>query len=682
MGITHFLFGIHCHQPVDNFHEVVDDAIAKSYRPFFEVASRYESFRFSVHFSGWLLEFIQTRDPELFSLMQEMARGGRIEFFSGGFYEPILSAIPRKERIDQVNKLNTYIQKYFDQTPRGLWLTERVWDSSLVGDMRECGIEYMVVDDYHFISTGFDAENLYGYYLTENGGETMALFPINKTLRYLIPFKGAQGVKEYLSALSATEDRAAVLFDDGEKFGAWPKTYEWVYESGWLEQFLAGLAGAPEVLSSTYSDYFDSHKPLGLAYLPPYSYFEMGEWSLTPHDAIMLEKIKGSLSEYSEESVSKFVKGSIWKNFLVKYYESNHIHKRSLELSAVRNEVNNSDFDEWLFKAQTNDALWHGVFGGLYLPNLRDNAYRFIIEAENIRYKERESILEINDFNMDGYDDVKFIGNRYIALFDSRIGGQMNEFGLRETCFNLQNTLKRYVEPYHEAIMNPNIRGEEEVNEGITTIHALSTEKMEGLKELLIADWYHKNSFIDHISDESFDENRFKECSFPEYGDFVNTPFTLKKGEKIFTAVFERRGGVYADGVKYSATLTKHYRFTDEGIGFEISLESEYTGSLMYCMEMNFHFAELHKVNFNGIGIENGCITLAGDTLEIDDPYTATTVTITVREGEKIILSQIDTVSQSEIGFDLTNQGVSIAFVVPYQKSFNVTGSMTLKTKG
>ncbi len=33
-----FLFGIHCHQPAENFYNVVDWAINESYAPFIEVA--------------------------------------------------------------------------------------------------------------------------------------------------------------------------------------------------------------------------------------------------------------------------------------------------------------------------------------------------------------------------------------------------------------------------------------------------------------------------------------------------------------------------------------------------------------------------------------------------------------------------------------------------------------------
>ena len=40
--------------------------------------------------------------------------------------------------------------------------------------------------------------------------------------------------------------RLAVLVDDGEKFGGWPGTKEWVYERGWLSQFLDAMTAAAD----------------------------------------------------------------------------------------------------------------------------------------------------------------------------------------------------------------------------------------------------------------------------------------------------------------------------------------------------------------------------------------------------------------------------------------------------
>lgn len=237
---TSLLFGIHCHQPIDNFDRVVYEIIEKSYKPFFNILKLYPKFKCSVHFSGWLFEFIEKNDTELFNLIKELSP--QIEFFTGGYYEPILASIPSKSRVEQINKLSSFIQKNFNQKPRGLWLTERIWDDSIIDDLNHCNIDYVIVDDYHLIAAGFDKNSLKGYFITENSNNNLALFPINKDLRYIIPFAPINETMEKLNSF-ANEDgkNAAIIFDDGEKFGVWPKTYEKVYEKEWLKNFFKSV---------------------------------------------------------------------------------------------------------------------------------------------------------------------------------------------------------------------------------------------------------------------------------------------------------------------------------------------------------------------------------------------------------------------------------------------------------
>ncbi|HHD83553.1 MAG TPA: DUF1925 domain-containing protein, partial [Campylobacteraceae bacterium] len=472
MQKTALLLGLHCHQPVDNFHEVLDEAIEKSYLPFFEVAEGYEDFVFSVHYSGWLLEYIRDHAPKLFNLMQKLARRGQVEFLTGGYYEPILASIPSRDRRAQIDKLSDFIEEHFDQTPAGLWLTERVWDGAIAKDLVKCGIEYVVVDDYHFISSGFDVENLNGYFLTEEGGKRLKLFPINKHLRYQIPFAPETEPVAYLESIADERLSAGVIFDDGEKFGIWPKTHEWVYEKGWLKRFIEAVLASARIETMQYREYLERAKPISLAYLPTTSYFEMGEWSLKGEDAVKMEKIREKLSEaFSTEEIEKFVKGSIWKNFLVKYYESNQIHKRMLSLSRAGNDE--EAYREALFKAQCNDVLWHGVFGGIYLPNLRDNAWRFIIECENIARPKKAKII-VEDANCDGYEEIRCLSENLICVFDAKAGGALCELDLRDKGFNFANTLTRYAEAYHAHIREACEKEEQHVvpkeEEGISEI--------------------------------------------------------------------------------------------------------------------------------------------------------------------------------------------------------------------
>ncbi|MBL0721465.1 MAG: DUF1926 domain-containing protein [Sulfurovum sp.] len=525
---TTLLFGVHLHQPIDNFKWVINHAVEVCYKPFFEVMSRYPEFRFSVHCSGWLMEQIKNDFPSLYKKIQTLADNGSIEFFSAGYYEPILSVIPSDDRVEQINILSNSIERQFNQNPNGLWLTERVWESSLIPDLKRSNIKYTVMDDYHFQCAGFDEDILDGYYMTEEGGDELGVFPISKKLRYALPFLSVKDAINAVKSYNQNENSAAIIFDDAEKFGMWPDTYDWVYNKGWLEKFVATILADEMIETKHYKEYFNSQKPRGITYLPNVSYYEMGEWSLRADDAKNLEKFKEEmgLERFNQEGV-KFLKGGIWKNFFVKYPESNRLHKRMLEISKTNKTLNNPKFTNLLYKLQTNDALWHGVFGGLYLPNLRDNAYTFLIQAEKIRYKKIYNIIEIDNNELDGFNKIKAITPNFIFRFDEANGGQLIEFDTFENNFNWQNTLTRRKELYHQKILEPQKEILESID-NINTIHSTVLKINDEMKDALVYDWYIKNSFIDHISDNSFNTDNFKDCSFREFGDFANQPLIFK----------------------------------------------------------------------------------------------------------------------------------------------------------
>lgn len=96
------------------------------------------------------------------------------------------------------------------------------------------------MDDYHFQCAGFDEEILDGYFMSEEGGSTMGLFPTQK-LRYAIPFLNVSSAIDAIKSFTRKENSAAIIFDDAEKFGMWPGTYEWVYEKKWLESFVQAV---------------------------------------------------------------------------------------------------------------------------------------------------------------------------------------------------------------------------------------------------------------------------------------------------------------------------------------------------------------------------------------------------------------------------------------------------------
>ncbi len=101
--------------------------------------------------------------------------------------------------------------------------------------------------------------------MTEREGHPLAVFPINKDLRYLIPFRVPEELIDVLGRLRVRgEDTAVTYADDGEKFGMWPGTHQWVFVEGYLERLFTALEHNAEwIRLSTFSEYLQAIRPPG-----------------------------------------------------------------------------------------------------------------------------------------------------------------------------------------------------------------------------------------------------------------------------------------------------------------------------------------------------------------------------------------------------------------------------------
>jgi len=105
-----------------------------------------------------------------------------------------------------------------------------------------------------------------------------------------------------------------------------------------------------------------------------------------------------------------------WRNFLAKYSESNRMHKKMLALSALCRRKGRSPAAGGHRRAQCNDAYWHGVFGGLYLPHLREAIWRNLAIAEQELRHDEELSWEVLDFDGDGHQEIWIHSNQFSAV--------------------------------------------------------------------------------------------------------------------------------------------------------------------------------------------------------------------------------------------------------------------------
>ncbi len=421
--MINFLLGFHCHQPVGNFESVFQDINEKSYRPLLKTMSQFPDCKFCLHVSGILLEWWKKNDPGLIDIIADGVHKRSIELLGGGYYEPVLASIPYRDRISQLTMLNKALKKYFGVYPKGAWVTERIWQPDLITALSEAGLNYVFLDDFQFFQAGIGKDEIDSIFMTEYNGIYLDVFPIHERLRYKLPFANPEESVHEVRYMGENLPVLSVMVDDGEKMGGWPGTYEWVYgkdgQPGWLFKFLMLMEDRSNnirmELPSKLLHIIKERKPV---YLPFSSYREMGEWTLPVSKRLKYNAVK-------DKSPDAPLCGGIWHNFLIRYPEANLMHKRMLYISKRLEKLtgaqNYKRAELELLKSQANDAYWHGVFGGIYLPHLRRALQKAMIASsvyiDKIVKIKGGGIIEKTDFDIDGEEEYQLRNNFWQILY-------------------------------------------------------------------------------------------------------------------------------------------------------------------------------------------------------------------------------------------------------------------------
>ena len=343
-------------------------------------------------------------------------------------------------------------------------------------------------------------------------------------------------------------DRFALLISDAEKMGVWGSTHDICYEDGkghwdgdenrpFIPVLFEQITNNKWIKSITLSEYMREFSAKSLLYIPTASYDKMEEWVLPTHIRKKFKKIRKNIKKDEKwKDAYQFLSGGFWRSCLVKYPESNNMHKKMLyvreKLIQIEERLEelprgkytakikitvDKAWDE-IYKAQCNDCYWHGMFGGVYLQFLRFSVYTHLINAEKIIdelmpviYPILRSYITVNpiDFNKNSKMDILIESNVINAYFDPSDGATIFELDYKPKSYNLLNTMTRWYEAYHKE------------------------EKIES-KEVMI-DRYRRSMLRLRFLHEDVSIQQLQEDTFFEYGDFVNGEFKVSKSEKYGT---------------------------------------------------------------------------------------------------------------------------------------------------
>ncbi|HXU69544.1 MAG TPA: alpha-amylase/4-alpha-glucanotransferase domain-containing protein [Polyangia bacterium] len=714
MGQLTLLHAIHNHQPDGNFGHVFEQAYADCYGPLIDAIGEFPSVKMTLHHTGPLLEWIERERPAYFDKLRALVGRGQVELLGGGFYEPMLAVLPERDARGQIHMMSEYLEAHFGVRPEGMWLAERVWEPALAKLIADAGMKFTLVDDGHFRAAGLEG-TLRGYYVTEKAGTPLALFPIDKKLREAIPFLKAWESIDVIERLrQETEGDAAVTYgDDGEKFGVWPHTKEWVWDQGWLRDFLRILVERQQqgtFKTEHFGEYLRTHRPTGRVYLPTASYEEMGEWTLPADAQQHYNEVRQSLRDRGElDRARAFFRGGIWQNFLAKYPEANYLHKKmvwvsdklaraeeKLGASATSTAGGGHPLDHArreLYRAQCNCGYWHGLFGGLYLNYLRDAVYRHLIEAE--AHAERvlgtgdKPLVVEADIDADLQREVILQNAEAAAYVKPDLGGGVFELDYRPKRFNLLNVLGRRAEGYHGRLLEAARKQSQGGGGGPVSIHDLNAVKSAGLEELLAYDRHPRLGFVDHFLAPGTTLEALHGNRYGEDGDFAGTLYDVIDQSASSAAArvhLRRRGRVAGRAVTVDKTitlegarLTAAYRISAEGSAAPLTFASESSLTLLAGDAPDRYYRVAgRELSKDERKLASAGELPAGTTLELVDEWDKFFVRVSATPGALLWRHPLETASQSEGGFERTYQA---SVIVPVWRDVSVGDGVPFECK-
>lgn len=675
---------IHNHQPVGNFGWVFADVYEVAYEPMVAALERHPGVRLSLHYTGPLLDWLRRERPAFIDRLRALVAGGQVELLGGGHYEPVLASLPERDRVGQLRRMADELEATFGVRPNGAWLAERVWEPDVPTSLVTAGYRWTILDDAHFRAAAIPEEALWGPYTTEDQGRLLTVFGTEQGLRYRIPFREVGDVIDYLRE-HATEDgkRVGMMGDDGEKFGAWPTTWEHCWgERRWVERFFEALeANADWLTTVTPSAWLEHEPPIGRVYVPTGSYAEMGEWALPPDENLVYSELLHRAQDEGRAE-ARWLRGAFWRNFQVKYREINDLHKQMLRTSekvAAMPEGRAREVAlDHLFKGQSNDCYWHGLFGGIYISHMRLATYEHLIAAEDAAdaVSARLGSGELRDLDMDGRDEIYLATPGQTVVVKPDQGAGIGSWDIRPARHALGAVLRRRPEAYHATLRAHEARVAEGVGarpagdgDGPASIHDLVATKEPGLADRLHYDWHERRSGLVHLFPTATTPDAWATAAAVDLGDFAEDGFLIAELAPD-AATLARRGSFAGSGGPTPLDLRQ--RYTVDGGRLDPRLVQEVTvenpSSAVVAARLGVEWA---TTMLGGGGNPAAWWDLAGERTTHDIARIGTGVERLAAGNDDIgiavatevsppadaWIAPIDTVSNSEAGFERVYQG-------------------------
>lgn len=447
--------------PVNALDEDIEYYYYNSYKPFLKLLIDNPEIKSVLYYSGPLYEWFERKKPEIIMLLRDLIKSKQIELLSGPYYNAVLPLLPSPDRKAQVESLTNYICSNFRRRPKGIYVTNGVWEPSLPATYFSTSAEYVFLDRHNFLASGIDEHNIYYPCITEDQGKKIIVYPANSSLSAEIGFTNPKEFVEkiyekcnarFYDNFSKGKSLFALMLS-GEELGSNLVGLDNIFKNNWLVEFAKELK-EKNIKLSLPKDENKKLSHLKKFYFGTTADSDITKMTLNTEQRKTYELL---IRHLNVDELIAMINTGQFRQFVNKYPESNNLYSKMLYVENLArytsDKARKKSAKEIIYSAQGHDVFWHGKHCGIYDNLMRKEIYHLLLKAEkdtktDSKFKPN---LTAYDFNYDGENEVLYNGAYFNAYINSD-DAAMFELDYFPTCINYCASMGKYEEFYHSDI--------------------------------------------------------------------------------------------------------------------------------------------------------------------------------------------------------------------------------------
>ena len=341
-----------------------------------------------------------------------------------------------------------------------------------------------------------------------------------------------------------------------------------------------------------------------------------------------------------------------------------------------------------LYRGQSNDCYWHGLFGGVYLADVRLAAHANLIAAEDAADTLAGAATQSTeaDVDIDGLSEIVFESPGQVVVIKPDAGAAVAEWDVRGARHALAAVLRRRPEAYHRKLAAADLatgrgrRGRRATRRsppGSNPSTRSCREKEPGLARLLIYDAYERRSGLVHLLSPDVTPADLAAATFDERADVLDQPYQVVELGRDH-ALLRRDATAGLDAGDQAIRVEKSFRIGGDRLRPTLSLAVRLTNRSAAPLRARLA-VEWNLILLGGGGNPAAWYEIAGVRQPHDssgDVAGATsvasgntdiglTLTTEVAPAADTWWYPIETISNSENGFERVYQGSSLVLSWP-----------------